>query len=388
MTQDADITLSLIRGDALFRLERRLGLVPEGGLGVGRRALALALFSWLPIAASALLSGRALPGEAGEPLLQHFGVQVRCLVAIPLFVLAEGVSHGITTRLLPHFVRSGLVSEAERPRFREILVGVAKLRDRTLPWVAILGLVLAWQALGASDRHELIWMGDSSALASAGFGGWWFAWVARPIFIALLLGWLWRLVLLCVLFRRIAALDLRLVPTHPDRAAGLGFLEKVPTLFSPVVLGLSGVFASRWAHDVLYHGVHVDSLRLQMGAVVVLSLLLFLAPLLLWLGPLAAAKRNALLEYGALVGEHGRLVRERWILRQKVADDALLGAQEIGPVADTITLYDAVRKMRIAPIGLASALPIALAAALPMLPVLAIEIPIRDLLLKLLKTLA
>ena len=388
MTQDADLALSLIRGDALFRLQRRIGLVPEGGLGVARRALALALFSWLPIAASALLSGRALPGEAGESLFQHFGVQVRCLVAIPLFVLAEGVSHGLTTRLLPHFVRSGLVSEAERPRFREILVDVARLRDRSLPWILILGAVIAWQALGAADRHELLWTGGTSALAGAGFGGWWFAWVARPIFIALLLGWLWRLVLLCVLFRRIAALDLRLVPTHPDRSAGLGFLEKVPSLFSPVALGLSAVFASRWAHDVLYHGVHVDSLRLQMGAVVVLSLLLFLAPLLLWTGTLAAAKSSALLDYGALVGEHGRLVRERWILRREVADDALLGAQEIGPVADTITLYDAVRKMRIAPIGLASALPIALAAALPMLPVLAIEIPIRDLLLKLLKTLA
>jgi hypothetical protein len=386
VSQEADLALSLIRGDALFRLQRRIGLVPEGGLGVGRRALALALFSWLPIAASALLAGRALPGEAAEPLLQHFGVQVRCLVAIPLFVLAEGVAHGLTTRLLPHFVRSGLVPEVELPRFREILVEVARLRDRTLPWVAILGLVVASQALAASDRHELLWM--EGGAPAVGFGGWWFAWVTRPIFMALLLGWIWRLVLLCVLFRRISALDLSLVPTHPDRAAGLGFMEKVPTLFSPVVLGVSAVFASRWAHDVLYHGVHVDSLRLQMGAVVVLSLLIFLAPLLLWLGPLAAAKRNALLDYGTLVGEHGRLVRERWILRRKVADDALLGAQEIGPVADTVTLYDAVRKQRVVPIGVPSLLAIALAAALPMLPVLAIEIPIRDLLLTLLKTLA
>ncbi len=386
--QDSDFALSLIRGDALFRLERRIGLAPEDSLGVGRRALALALFSWLPIVLSALLSGRALPGEAGEPLFQHFGVQVRCLVAIPLFVLAEGVAHGLTMRLLPHFVRSGLVSEAERPRLREVLTAVARLRDRTLPWVLILGAVIAWQALGSGDSHELIWTGDDAAPARFGFGGWWFAWVTRPIFLALLLGWLWRLVLLCVLFRRIGGLDLQLVPTHPDRAAGLGFLEKIPTLFSPVVLGLSAVFASRWAHDVLYHDVHVDSLRLQMGAVVVLSLLIFLAPLLLWLGPLAAAKRRALLDYGALVGEHGRMVRERWILRREVADDALLGAQEIGPVADTITLYDAVRKQRVVPIGAGSVLPIALAAALPMLPVLAIEIPIRDLLLKLLKTLA
>jgi hypothetical protein len=44
--------------------------------------------------------------------------------------------------------------------------------------------------------------------------------------------------------------------------------------------------------------------------------------------------------------------------------------------------------MRAAPIGRSSLLMIVLAAGVPMLLVLAIEIPIRDLLLKLLKTLA
>jgi len=117
VTTNSDLALSLVRGDALLRLQRRIGLVPADGLGVGRRALALAPFTWLPIAVWALLSGRALPGEASEPLLQHFGVQVRCLIAIPLFVLAEGVAHGLTTRLLPHFVRSGLVSEGDGPAF-------------------------------------------------------------------------------------------------------------------------------------------------------------------------------------------------------------------------------------------------------------------------------
>ena len=385
---DPEFALSLVRGDALLRLQRRIGLVPADGLGVGRRAIALALLSWLPLALWALVSGHALPGAAGEPLLQHFGVQVRCLLAIPLFVVAEGVAHAVTSRLLPHFVRSGLVSEASRPRFREVLLGVAKLRDLTLPWVLILGLVMAGQALGAGGTHDLIWAGEGDAPTSFGFGGWWFAWVSRPIFIALLLGWLWRLALLCVLFRRIAGLDLALVPTHPDRAGGLGFLESIPVMFSPVVLGISAVLASRWAHDVLYHGVHVQALRIQMIAVVVIALLLFLAPLLLWQPPLRACKRRALLDYGALVGEHGRLVRRRWILREPVADTALLGAPEIGPVADTLSLFDAVAKMRTVPIGRSSLLAIALAAALPMVPVLAIEIPIKELLLGLLKTLA
>ncbi|MFO1364162.1 MAG: hypothetical protein U1F45_17175 [Burkholderiales bacterium] len=56
--------------------------------------------------------------------------------------------------------------------------------------------------------------------------------------------------LLAVLFWRIARLDLALVPTHPDRAGGLGFLERVPPLFAPVALAVGCVVrAARWAHD-------------------------------------------------------------------------------------------------------------------------------------------
>ncbi len=60
---------------------------------------------------------------------------------------------------------------------------------------------------------------------------------------------------------RIARVDLSLVPSHPDGASGLAFLEGLPSAFSLVAFASSTVVASRWAHDVVYHGVHVDSLR-------------------------------------------------------------------------------------------------------------------------------
>ncbi len=387
---EAELALSLVRGDALFRLQRRIGLVPAEGLGVRRRAIFFALLTWAPIAVWAALSHRALPGTVAEPLLQHFGVHVRCLVAIPLFIVAEGVAHALTMRLLPYLVRSGLVREADRPRLREILVGVVRLRDSTLPWITVAALVCAWTLLSPNpaELHEVVWADEGAARSRMGFGGFWFLYVARPIYMALLLGWIWRVALLFVLFSRIARLGVDVVPTHPDGVGGLGFLDQLCIGWSPVVLGISAVLASRWAHEVVYHQVSVQTLRLPMLAFGALVLVLFVSPLLVWMPRLGAAKRMALLEYGVLVARHGRLVRRRWILREPVGDSELLAAPELGPVADTLALYEAVRKMRTLPVGRQALVALVLPAALPMLSVVAIEVPVRELLMKVLSTLA
>ena len=84
-----------------------LGLVPRQGHGIVRRAVLLALVSWLPVAVWAWMRGRALPGQLAEPLLAHYGVHVRCLIAIPLFIIAEGTVHAATRRLVGMLARKG-----------------------------------------------------------------------------------------------------------------------------------------------------------------------------------------------------------------------------------------------------------------------------------------
>ncbi len=118
---------------------------------------------------------------------------------------------------------------------------------------------------------------------------------------------------------------------------------------------------------------------------VVLCLVVFTLPLFAFHAPLKAAKRQALLDYGGLVGQHGRLVHERWISGREIGERAILSAPELGPVADTAAMYDAVRAMRTVPMGKATLVPLALAAALPLFAVLALQVPVKDLALTLLK---
>ena len=374
--------VSLVRGDLLFRLQRKVGLIPEQGLGIVRRALFWSMLSWLPTAIWAWQAGYLLPSEGNEPLLAHFAINVRLLLAVPLFIIAEGMVQGTLSALIPRFVSSGVVPPEKLDSLRSTLTDIAKLRDSTLPWVALCAVLVTFFFLSSSPEvpHELVWVADSSASAGLGFGAWWYLYVGRTIFLTLLFAWLWRLALLFILFKRIAGLQLSLVPTHPDRCAGLGFMAKVPVMFAPVVLGVSSVFASGWAHQLAYHQATLLTLKIEIIAVVVLIPLIFLMPFISFLGLMLKTKKQGLMEYGDLIAHHGRLVRERWIEGKPVADEPILDAPELGPIADTAAPYELIAKMRPLPLTMASFAPLLAASVLPMIVLAAMEFPIKTVL--------
>jgi hypothetical protein len=384
---ESECAFSPVENELPLRWYRRLHLVPANGLGVVRRAMFLALLTWLPIVIWAATAGRLVTAEAGEPLLQHFGIHVRCLLAIPLLILAEAAMDKTARRLLPQFLSSGVVGPDLRSQFEQVSIDLRRLRDSSLPWVPVFGVALAWSLVDQPDLHTdaMSWALDADQ--KLGFGGWWFGYVVRPIFLALVLSWLWRLLLVVHWFWRVSRLELSLVPTHPDRTGGLGFVEKLPGAFAMVTFALSATIASRWAHEIAYHGQSLDAYKLPAAAFVVIWTLCLLMPLLALIPVLAKARARAIPAYAALVGEQGRLVHRRWILRQPVADAPILDAPEIGPVADAAAMYEAVTKMRVAPIGKASLIKILVPMALPMLVVAALQIPFKELLLKLLKAL-
>jgi hypothetical protein len=341
------LDFSLVREDGLHNAQRLTHLMPLRGFGAPRRIAILIAITWLPLAIAALINRHAFEGT--EPLLRHFGVHVRFLVAIPLFILAEPLAERVGRRVISYFLTSDLVAEPQRPSFVEIVQSCRRLLRSRLALLAVVAFAAVQSASAFHDlahMHEIHGWASSSDGDGLGWGAWWFLLVSRPIFV-----------------------------------------QSIPTFFAPVIAGSSAVLASRWGHDVLYHQVPVESLRLPMALFVALALVLFLAPLLVFAPTLMVLKRKSLLAYGALVGRHGRLVERRWVRGETIADEGLLEAPELGPVADTLTLYDAIGKLRLAPIGKQSIVTVAGAAFIPMLPVIAIQVPIKEQLLGVLKIL-
>jgi len=382
-----ELAFSPIDNEAPLRWLRQIGIVPAGELGLWRRAIFLALLGWLPIAVWAVLSGHFVAADIGEPLLRHYGVHVRCLLAIPLLVLAEGFVHRTALQIVPQFQTSGAIPPERKHLFESVIRDVRRLRNSTMPWVLVIGAALALSIVDRPDptSDSMAWSLERDG--SMGFGGWWMLYVARPIFAALVLGWLWRILLVTICFWRAGRLGLSLVPTHPDRAGGLAFVEKLPGAFAPVSFAISAVVCSRWAHEIVYHEASLRSYLVPGAVLVVLWTILLLLPLLALAPVLMRARKESIRGYSTLVGEQGRLVHRRWILGERIGEEPLLDAPEIGPVADAATLYESVRRMKLAPIGKVSLVAILLPLALPMIAVTLLRIPLKDVLGALLKAL-
>jgi hypothetical protein len=294
--------------------------------------------------------------------------------------------HGAARAIAARLAATAATPEA-RAAFDAAGRAVVRLRDATLPWVLLLGAAIAWSLADDPLTHgdAMAWALDADG--TLGFGGWWFAYVVRPVFLALLMAWLWRIVLLSLWMWRVGRIDLSLVPTHPDRAGGVAIVEKLPGAFALVSMALSAMLASRWAHEILHHGASLAAYQHAVIVFVVLWSLLLLLPLLAFAPALGRTRKQAIRAYSALVGRQGELVHRRWIEGRAVAAEPVLEAPEIGPVADAAAMYEAVVKMRRVPVGKASVIGILLPLALPLLVVVALQVPLKDLLLKLAKAL-
>lgn len=302
--------------------------------------------------------------------------------------MAESTTESALRRVLPQFVMRGFVDESLQPAFRAILARANALRRSRFVFLAMLALVALASFVGwtrGEEMHELVW--EQTLDGSPHFGAIWLLFVSRPIFLLVLLAWVWRLGLLAWLFARIAALDLRLAPTHPDRTGGLGFLENLTVGLAPLFFALAVPIAGHWAHDAMYHGLDVGTLKFPAVGLVLVLAAIALAPLLAFFPRLRAVRRSSLAAYGTLLAEHGRLVERRWIRGETVEDHGLLSAPEIGPVADTVALYEIVAKMRSVPVGRKALMPVVAAAVLPLVPVFATQVPLKQIVAMLLKPL-
>jgi hypothetical protein len=375
---------SLVLGGPLFQLLRRARLTDDALLLLRQRIVVITLFAWLPLLLLSALEGQLLNGGVAVPFLLDLETHIRFLVALPLLIAAELVVHQRMRPLLEQFLERHLIPENAIARFDAAIASAFRLRNSVLAEVLLIafvygvGILVVWRHYGALDTAT--WYATPTAEgAQLSLAGTWHRYVSLPIFQFLLVRWYFRLFIWMRFLWQVSRIELRLVPTHPDRVGGLGFLANTVYAFAVLAVAHGTFLAGLLADRILHLDAALPEFKVEIAVMVVYLLCLVVGPLLVFSPQLARAKRQGLRDYGTLAERYVREFDAKWLRGGAAADEPFVGSGDIQSLADLGNGYEVVRTMRLVPITKEAVLRLAAAPLLPLVPLLLTMMPLEEL---------
>lgn len=371
-------------------VQRWLGLVEPTRVHIVRRALLVALIGWLPLvlltAAYDLLQG----GGGIHALLLETGVHARYLVAAPLLILAESQCARQLGETVRYFADAGLVPDDRRVDFDAAVASTRRWLDSTAADITVFALaylLAAVSALAHAPDQIPVWHRSAGTLPAFSAAGWWHVLVSLPLLLVLIFGWFWRLALWARLLWLISRLDLRLIASHPDKMAGLGFVGRSVSAFAVAALALASIAAGRSAHFVLLGASFPTPALMSNAGFLLFLLVLLLAPLLVFTPLLFREWQRGTMEYGALAVRVGEAFEDKWIDHGNVVDPSALKSPDFSATADLYSVASNAYAIRLVPVDLKTLVSLAAALLLPFAPVVLLALPIETILQSLQKLL-
>lgn len=349
-------------------------------LRLGELILASIAITWVPLVMLSLAqqaSSGAIP-----PLLRELSIHARCLVAIPLFLVAERQLDRACAVAVSRLFSEGFVRPHDRLTLRATLQRLESWVES--PWPEALLLLLA---IGVSAgrwfgvvhepgiEHVESWRGAPAA---------WYALVSLPLCQFLLWRSLFRWLLWSRLLFTLSRLDLNLHPTHPDRRAGLAFL-KLPSLAYCLLLllAVSSVLCGAWTTEILTYGTRLSAFKSLFYVFVFVGTLVAFGPLLFFVPSLLAARRRGEIAFGALAGDYSAQFEARWLSGRPRGN--MLGDPSPQTLADIGNSYrESVEKLQPLLFGVRDVIALFVVAQLPAMPLILTRVPARETLLHLL----
>lgn len=380
---------SLVLGGPLFQLLRRTHLAGDALELLRQRLLLIPLLAWLPLLVLSLIEGEALGGRAAVPFLLDIEVHVRFLVALPLLIVAELVVHQRMRFVVRQFLERNLIPQNALPRFEEAIASAFRMRNSVLAevlliaFVYVVGILLIW-------RHYLALSTDTWYAVPTAEGlklsitGAWYGYVSLPIYQFLLVRWYYRIFIWTRFLWQVSRIELSLIPTHPDRVGGLGFLANTAYAFMPLAVAHGAMLAGPIANRIFYLAAALPEWKVEIAVMVVFLLCLVLGPLLVFSPQLAQAKRTGNREYGALAERYVREFDAKWLRGGAPANEPLVGSGDIQSLADLVNSFEVVRTMQLAPITRDAFIRLVAATLIPVVPLLLTMMPFEELVGKLL----
>jgi hypothetical protein len=379
---------SLVLGGPLFQLLRRAHLADDALMLARQRIIVMSLLAWLPLLVLSVLEGRALGNSVAVPFLLDVEVHIRYLVALPLLIGAELVVHRRMRSIVEVFLERRLIPDSALPRFDAAIASALRWRNSVLAELLLIvlvygvGILIVWRqylALDASTWYATP-SGDGTTLSFAGI---WYGYVSLPLFQFLLVRWYFRLVIWARFLWQVSRIELSLVPTHPDRLGGLGFLSATVYAFTLLAVAHGALLAGPLANRIFYLGAELLAFKAEIGVTLAFVLAIVILPLLVFVPQLAQAKRTGLREYGTLGERYVREFDAKWLRGGAPDGEAFVGSADIQSLADLGNSYEVVRTMRPVPVTKEMVIQVAVATLAPIVPLALTMMPLEELLKKL-----
>ena len=367
-------------GGPPHKLETWLGLIRAGHPLFVRLALLAVGVGWLPLVLLTALSGNLIRSTAQNAFILDFGAHTRFLITPPLLILAEAICAPRLAAIARQFLYADLVAEADRSRYEYAVRSTRQLMNSTTAEVAtiafayglIAALFITQQPIEGPLWHTTV-PGGPVALSPA---GWWALLVSLPILLTLLLGWLWRIGLWARFLWLMSQIDLKLIPSHPDRAGGLRFLATSLKGFLPLGFAL-GVMSVGPALNQVVH-LHVSPLQFKQVAlgVPIFVIVLCVGPLFVFTRRLMSEQHRGIFQYGALAGRMGQQLERKWISTgERLGSDAL-EVQDFSATTDLNSIAANVYLMSLVPLDMKLLVLLVVVTALPFVPLVLLAVPL------------
>ena len=383
---------SIVIGGPLFQALRRVHLTDDALHLVRRRIVVIALLAWLPLLVLSILDGRAWGGTVGVPFLYDIDAHARFLVALPLLIVAEVVVYQRMRSVVSQFVTLGLVQGVVREHFDAAIASAMRLRNSVtaevflIVFVYTVGILVVWRHYSALGTPTWYAMPEGGEMRLR-FAGWWYVLISLPMFQFILVRWYFRLCIWARFLWQVSRMDLAYAPMHPDRNGGVGFLSSIGYAFAPLLLAQGTLLAGMIANHIFFEGAKLVAFKLEIAAFVVIMVGVILAPLLVFIPPLARAKRDGMREYRHLAKSYIDEFDAKWLQNKAPGGEPLVGSADIQSLADMGNSFEVVKSMRLVPITRDTLVQLVVVTLLPVAPLLLTMISPEELLGQFLKVL-
>ncbi|HKW15830.1 MAG TPA: hypothetical protein VJS69_15200 [Candidatus Krumholzibacteria bacterium] len=359
-------------------LQEKIGRGSMDPIRWGRRAVAVALFCWLPLLVIALLQPNP---NADISFVRDIAVHVRFLLIVPILIFAEGPI-GVRSRMVTgQFLESGLIGDEDAAAYEAAMRRGRSLINSwlaeflilslsaTMVWIAVKGLLLE----SSSYWFERV-TSDGVGLSPA---GWWYLGIATPISVFLMLRWLWRCLVWCWFLARVSRMNLKLTGAHPDRMGGLGFITFHQSVFALITFAVGCAISAAFANRIIYSHAELTSYKWPIVGIAAFSVLFGVLPLLVFTPRLARTKRTAWGRYTRFGSDYVWRFEKKW-MDPDGGSEEMLGSGDIQSMADLGGTFERMVEMRVFAVDRRTALSFLFAIVGPMLPLLLTMMPLRD----------